>query len=584
MKKGGLTRRDFLKGTVAGATLMAAGGVLGACNMKEEGAKSTAAAQERTTMADETTTAGSGEAATAAPETPAGTSGGYAWEQKMVPITDFVDEKEFDIVIIGAGMAGCAAAQSAAEAGASVCVVEKSSKFTAHGTDVCAIGSKLQKELNIEIDKAEAARLIYDWSQQQANYALIRTFVEKSGEVMDYYIDMARENNLEVHLNNQMTARSDWDTLADRYKQFRTAHKFAPLEMSMRDDGEWVTANLIEMNKDDAEKNGAEFLFNTKAEQLIREGDKVTGVVVSDEDGYTKITAKKGVILATGGIGGSEEMKRCWCPIALRADLDSYTPAGFNTGDGIVMGMQIGAARSNCYPAPIIHPVNLAVMGPGFDTTWLTVNRDGQRYCNEMGYEPIVTNARMMTPGNISWAIMDANYKEHALHQEPTKAQAFVDGLEEAMEAAVQDGSYVKADTLDELAGAIGVPADALKATVERYNKWCDAGEDKDFQVPERFLSSVKDAPFYACKVNAWLLALPYGLHVDENSQVCDDEDNPIGGLFAIGNVQGDFFANSYPVACPGTSHGRGLVFGRLVGQALANDTVIGSYDVVMNS
>lgn len=578
MKRQGLTRREFLKGAAAGAVGVAAIGVLGACEKSgadsTSGAETTAAAsasvpEEGTTLADEASK-------------PA--ASGYAWEQELVPITDFVEEKTFDVVIVGAGMAGCAAAQAAAEAGASVCVVEKSDHYTAHGTDICAIGSKLQKELGIEIDKATAARLLYDWSQQQANYALIRTFVEKSGEVMDYYIDKAIENGLEVHLNNQMTARSDWDTLEDRFKQFRTAHKFSPLEMSMRDDGEWVTANLIEMNQNDAMANGAEFLYNTKAEQLIREGDRVVGLVVSNEDGYTKINAEKGVILATGGIGGNEDMKRCWCPIALRADLDSYTPAGYNTGDGIVMGMQIGAARSNCYPAPLIHPVNLSVMGPGFDTTWLTVNRDGQRYCNEMGYEPIVTNARMMTPGNVSYAIMDSHYKEHALHQEPIKAQAFVDGLEEKVEAAVKEGSYVKADTLEGLAEAIGVPADALKATVERYNRWCDSGVDEDFGVPERFLSSVKDGPFYACKVNAWLLALPYGLHVDENSQVCDGEDNPIGGLFAVGNAQGDFFANSYPVTCPGTSHGRGLVFGRLVGQALAKDTVIGSYDVVMNS
>ena len=88
----------------------------------------------------------------------------------------------------------------------------------------------------------------------------------------------------------------------------------------------------------------------------------------------------------------------------------------------------------------------------------------------------------------------------------------------------------------------------------------------------------MKDGPFYASNVSAWLLALPYGLRVDQNSQVLDTEDGPIGGLFAIGNAQGDFFANSYPVTLPGTSHGRGMTYGYLVGRALAGGTTIDGY------
>ena len=550
-----ISRRDFLKGTVAGAASAAVMGVFGISAGAEE-AKADGAA------------AGSG----------------YAWTQPMVPITDFVAEENYDIVIVGAGMAGCTAAQAAAEAGASVCVVDQSNGFTAHGTDICGIGTKLQKEAGVEIDKALAARLLYQWSQSQANFALIRTFVEKSGEILDYYIDMARERGIEVNLSNQMTARTDWNELEDRFKQFSTAHKFAPIEQNNREDGKWVTANFIEMCEQDAIANGAVFHYETKAEQLVREGDKVTAVIVSDGEGYKKLNAAKGVILATGDISGNEDMMKEWCPMALRSDMNAYAPAGGNMGDGIVMGMQVGAQRSYCYPAPMIHPVNMAVMAPGFDTSWLTVNSDGERYCCEVGFEPIVTNARVMTPGNVAYAIMDSHYKEHAIRQEPIKSAAFVDGLEDAVEKAVENGQYYKGETLEELADAIGVPYEALQTTVERYNKWCDAGVDEDFGVPERFLSSVKDGPFYACNVNAWMLVLPYGLHVDENSQVCDEEDNPIGGLFAIGNVQGDFFANSYPVTCPGTSHGRCVTFGRLVGQALANDTVLNGYDALKNA
>jgi succinate dehydrogenase/fumarate reductase flavoprotein subunit len=238
--------------------------------------------------------------------------------------------------------------------------------------------------------------------------------------------------------------------------------------------------------------------------------------------------------------------------------------------------MWIGAARSRCYPAPIIHSVNFLPLAAGMDTSWLTVNREGNRFCCEVAWEPIVTNARMNAPGNKAFAIFDSHYLEHARRQEPHKFSSLSDDeLRENVEKAVQNGKIFKGETLAELAGAIGVPADNLEKTVSKYNEWCYAGIDKEFGVPARFLSPVEGGPFYASLITSVQLAVPYGLHVDDNSQVCDEYDNPIPGLFAVGNVQGDFLANSYPVTVPGLNHGRCITFGRLVGQALARGTTI---------
>ncbi|NLA86614.1 MAG: FAD-binding protein, partial [Clostridiales bacterium] len=182
--------------------------------------------------------------------------------------------------------------------------------------------------------------------------------------------------------------------------------------------------------------------------------------------------------------------------------------------------------------------------------------------------------------GNIAYAIWDDDYKKHLIRQEPVKSKKLLMGLDEKMERDIASGEYLKADTLAELAGKICVPPETLINTVERYNRWCGEGHDQDFGVPARFLCPLRKGPFYATKINAWLLSLPHGLHVDENSQVLTEDDETIGGLFAVGNVQGDFFANSYPVTLPGASHGRSITFGHLVGRALARDTVIGGYDV----
>jgi succinate dehydrogenase/fumarate reductase flavoprotein subunit len=399
--------------------------------------------------------------------------------------------------------------------------------------------------------------------------------------VLDYYIDMAERYGMEVTLNDEMTARADWNTLEDKYKQFQTAHVFDITDRSPFKKSKWNAQYFVGMVADLAQQRGASFRYRTKAERLIKEDDTVTGVIVSDQEGYKKINARKGVILATGGITDNREMLRCWCPAALRCDKFENFPVGSNDGDGILLGVWAGAAVTRCNPAPVIHPVNFSALGPGISTSWLTVNRDGRRFSSEMAYEPIVTNARLNAPGNVAYAVWDDDYKMHLLKQEPVKSKKLLVGLDEKIERDVASGDYVKAATLAELAERIGVPAETLQKTVDRYNTWCDSGIDSDFGVPARFLSPVRKAPFYAFKMTAWLLNLPHGLHVDQNSQVLTENDDPIGGLFAVGNVQGDFFANSYPVTLPGANHGRSICFGHLVGRALAAGTTIDGYAAI---
>ena len=494
----------------------------------------------------------------------------HSWQRLPEPITEIRSEETADVVVLGAGIAGVTAAHAAAEAGAEVICVEKFAGVTAHGTDICGVNTKVQERAGIHVDPREAARLVYAWGQQQGNYSLIRTYTERSGGVMDHYIDLLEQEGYCVTINDEMTARTDWDTLDERYRMYRTPHIVDVPEGSSLPRERWNVAYLAKLAFRRAQAHGARFRFNTKAEQLIREDGRVTGVIVSDGDGYHRIHARRGVIIATGGITDNEEMMECFCPIALRADKNENFPKGGNMGDGLVMGKWIGAAFSRCYPAPVIHPVNFTVLGPGMNSSWLTVNRDGRRFSNEVAYEPLVTNARMNAPGNVAYAIWDSHYLEHFRRQEPAKCARIKEDIPAAVERAVQGGDYVRADTLEALAEKLGLPAANLTATVARYNQLCESGDDVDFGVPARFLSPVKDGPFYASKISAWLLSLPYGLHVDGNSQVCDEEDRPIDGLFAVGNAQGDFFANAYPVTVPGSNNGRSVCFGHLVGQALA--------------
>ncbi len=505
----------------------------------------------------------------------------HIWQQNPEPITDIVSEETADVVVLGAGIAGCIATQSVAESGASVICAEKFDKPSSHGTDVAAVNSIVQEREGVHVDPLEAARLIYQWSQQQANYNLIRIWADRSGEVVSHYVELAEQYGYTVRLNSWLTARADWYDLEEKYRMFRTAHLFEVPEGSDLKKERWNATYLVTVAYKDALKHGAKFMFNSPAVRLVKENGRVTGAIVKTDEGYKKLNAKNGVILATGGITDNDEMKECFCPISLRADKNENYPKGGNMGDGLVMGKWIGAAFSRCYPAPIIHPVNLSVLGPGMASSWLIVNRYGKRFMNETAFEPMITNARMTAPGNVAWTIWDSNYMEHFKAQEPDKFSALPENTPELVEKCVESGEYKKAETLEGLAEQIDVPADNLKATVERYNQIVRDGNDVDFGVPERFLSPCEQGPFYATKISAWLLSLPYGLHVDDNSQVCTEEDDPIPGLYAVGNVQGDYWANSYPVTCPGSSHGRSVTFGRLVGCALAQNKNIDGTDAM---
>lgn len=134
----------------------------------------------------------------------------------------------------------------------------------------------------------------------------------------------------------------------------------------------------------------------------------------------------------------------------------------------------------------------------------------------------------------------------------------------------IKAGNAYQADTLDELAKQIGCDAATFKATVERYNGMCEAGEDTDYYKKPVFLTPVKEGPFYALKVGPALLAVPGGLRTNNDFQCLDAEGAPIEGLYALGNVMGDICAVDYPINVAGNSHGRCITYGYLLGHELA--------------
>ena len=506
----------------------------------------------------------------------------HTWEVAPDPITDIAETYEYDVVVVGGGMAGMGAAEAAARNGASVCVVERSECGRFCGLDMCAIGSKVLKENGLEIDPEKAARLMYQASQQTANYNLIRTWATQTAGVLDYITELCAANGVTVEPSTGGTSKAGWDKMPERYIVFQDAVRYSSDEWGVfdRPDGKEPHQNLGDVLIKSATDNGCEYYFNTHAEQLVGSAaDGVTGVIATDADGkHIQFNAKKGVVLATGDISGNQEMIDCWAPIKNYANESAYVPQGANSGDAILMTKWIGGGISKSPAAPMIHQFTIQTRGyqcTAFFLSMLAVNSDGNRFMNEMPFEPYITDARMNSKGNVAWSILDSNYAEYVTKQFPEGYESMLENIPGELEERVADGEVFKADTLEELAEMIGVSADNFAAAVEGYNGMADKGEDTQFGVVTDWLSPVREAPFYAIPIFASNLAVCYGVHVNDDSQVCTDDDQPIAGLFAAGNCQGDFFGFNYPVHCPGCSTGRSLVFGQLIGEALAKDETI---------
>ena len=189
------------------------------------------------------------------------------------------------------------------------------------------------------------------------------------------------------------------------------------------------------------------------------------------------------------------------------------------------------------------------------------------------------------------WQIFDANcYSDCERFQAarcsrvaaPEEGQApmnsYLDGtsplnaeyLQGQLDGVISSGAAVQADSIDELAELMGVPADALVETVARYNELWDAQEDADFGKKAFRLSAIVQPPYTAVHLAGWLLCTLGGVTVNTSLQPLREDGTAIEGVYVVGNDQGGFYGTVYPETFGGLNNGKGMTFGYLVGKALA--------------
>ena len=565
----GISRRKFIVGTAIGAAGVTAGvaasGMLAGCGEKPEQPAPT-------------------------PGT-AGTAGKASWEIAPPPIPDSQIKETFstDVVVVGAGAGGMVAAVSAAEAGAKTVLLEKAAQSTKSPLWMAAINSSLQKKLGIKIDRNEAVQEICRYGGHLVDQRLVNLWADKSGEVLDWFMPIMKAAGYEVMLET--------DLKKGFYKSYAVGHiVIKPPKQDIGTNNDFGSALYMPVLENKAKELGVDIRYNTPLVQLVRqEKGRVTGVIAKNAKGeYIRVDAKKGVILCTGGYGRNVEMMDKLCPTA-QYNSFNITPPG-NTGDGIKAALWVGASLDPIHALMVFDRGlvgNDGKIGPPWTGSYfragsqpfLRVNVRGERFANEDLPYDYIWDAAVMQPEHVWWMVWDDNWREDITRFHTTICSRLVphpeappreglDKIAKDIETLVGSGQIKKANTIDELAQKMGVPAETFRATVARYNELAKKGKDEDFGKLAFRLSTIEKVPFYAAKLSGTILCNLNGLRVNTKLQVLDTDMNPIPGLYAAGNDSGSFFAYNYPQMFAGLALGRTTTFARLAALNAAGEKV----------
>ena len=589
MSESTLSRRSFVAGSAVVAGTALAGTAAIAC--AEEAATAVAV--------------GNAEASSEEIKATASPADSVKWSWLEYPgDIEPTSEEDCDVLVIGCGFAGSVAAVSAAEKGAKVTVVEKASAPSGRGAHITAFGSKVIQDIlaqgyitEDQMDYAQIVRNWIRWSQGRLNEPMLWMFAHKSGACMDWLCEEMEKQGLHSTLWCDFYKGPDYTEWPVTHFFYDDTTDFVYLNGVSHGLGMDV---LLPALKAYGESLGVTYKFDTPCERLVREeGGAVSGAIVNPDSGeeHVKVNAAKGVIIASGDYSGDTEMMQRYNPWALEAmDERMYIPQWVNTGDLHKQALWIGAAmQTNDSHAAVMHLESGAQ-----SYNFLHVNGEGKRFMNEDVNTQSKSSNKAFWGDHRAYTIYDANgLAEIAKQCEDGIAGGISCGQQyrrfgtpfdmdvenKLLQAKIEDGNIMVADTLEELAELIDVPVDNFVASVQRYNELVDKGSDDDFGKRAEIMVKIEEPPFYAGQLKATLLTASGGLHSDEYGHVLDADANPIPNLWVCGVAAGDFHGScDYPTICPGINHGRCLTFGRLTGIQAAGGSVdeVADYDLKM--
>lgn len=485
------------------------------------------------------------------------TAGAAPNSSKLVTVneSDVSTVEDCDIVVCGSGSAGTYAAVRAAELGAKVIWLEKTSLQGGTSTvteGINAPNTKEQLEKGQEADLDELFKTFMDWHSWGAYGPGIRCYLDNAGPAIDWAIEHGAK------------------LVGD-----------GPMYCCFDENGTWInmgTGMLTPLWEYGDTFDNLDFRLETPAVNLVKEttggaGDaiKVAGVYAQAKDGsITKINAKA-VVLATGGFGKNPAM----CAERLRVPSDQVNFLGFDGQDGDGINMALEAGGFSQAPSAVMYGLS-KIKGESWDSiltiftqwppSWRAphevgkslpmVNQTGKRFYDETLSEDCDTarlNAIIASQSSV-FTLFD---QKHVDAYSGFDEFDYFTGIGHGeFSGAIEKSEYVfKANTVEELATQIGVDPASLAETIKEYNARAEGdGTTDPFGANPNNMTPLKTAPFYAAHAEACAYSTCGGVRGDYETRVLDSKDNLIPGLFVCGLDNGSMYYNDYPYGLHGGS------------------------------
>lgn len=413
--------------------------------------------------------------------------------------------QNYDVVIVGSGGAGLAAAIQACDEGARVVIIEKMPTIGGNtikaSVGMNAAETRYQKLRGIEDSKELFYEETLKGGKFKNNPVLLREFVELAPEAIDWLADHGIELN-DITITGGMSI--------DR--THRPADRSAV--------GGFLISGLVK----NINKRNIEVLLETSVDEILYENGAVAGVKVVDEYNDSRILYAKSVIVATGGFSANREMV-----VQYRPELDGFVTTNHKgaTGSGIAMLQRIGADTVDMGEIQI-HPtveqttsylISESIRGGGA----ILVSQAGQRFFNEMETRDKVSAEIIALPEKSAWIIFDEQVRQNNKAADEYIAKGFVNS----------------APTVQELAVKLNMDQNALKATLDRYNQFVIKQKDEDFNRTTALRHPLNEGPFYAIRIAPGVHHTMGGVTINPDTAVLDSQKQVINGAWAAGEVVG---------------------------------------------
>ncbi|MCR5137238.1 MAG: FAD-binding protein [Oscillospiraceae bacterium] len=511
---------------------------------------------------------------------------------ELDPITDFAQEVTVDVVVAGAGASGVIAAVKAADMGARVAVLQKEAVAVSQGNCSSAIIKSGSTEGGLK-KWLTFATAVNCWRN---NRKLLEAYIERSEEALKFVCEKSGITEETEWKNDKYGVTKYQDTSAvytgvwhDGTQSYDFGEDkvevFAPWFGPKPNNYGTLVSGIL---KDAVEEyDNLQVFYSTPVVQLVKDADgAVIGCVGKDLDGnYIKFNAKS-VILATGAYENNATMVRRFCP-----DIENFDKKVVHrTGDGNILAIEAGGCMEPVAHSRVMHDFDAGLMWD--EPPYLIVNMNGERFVSEEVDMAYISNVLRWQPGfkgenmdpehqetgSLGWycQIYDNNYMEYANGPVPDFVMArYLKDEDPSLHVSVFPEliDTFRADTIEELAEKLGLPIDKTVESFNRYNEMCEKGEDLDFGKPAKYLHKFDTAPFWGIRRHIRCSSITAGVLSDEYGRVTTEKGEVIPGLYAVGNLGGQFYgAPDYPFFHPGLSLGHAVTFGFIAGEHAAQN------------